>query len=74
VRIIGSGFSTKEPAGVFFNGLVVPARSMDGTELQVAVPAGAAVGPIPLIVGTEGGFGMAPKPFIVRPAVVPAPR
>jgi hypothetical protein len=75
VRITGTGFNTKEPAFVLFNGLPAPAVPAGATELVVTVPAGAAIGATPVVVFTGKGFGMIPKPFIVqRPlAAPPAP-
>ena len=66
VTLAGAGFSTIGPNFVLFDG--VPARAVlsGAAELQVTVPAGAAPGPIRLVVGTTNGIGMAPKPFIVR--------
>jgi hypothetical protein len=66
VTLAGAGFSTSGPNFVLFDG--VPARAVlsGAAELQVTVPAGAAAGPVRLMVGTTNGIGMAPKPFIVR--------
>jgi IPT/TIG domain len=68
VRISGTGFSASGQNFVMFGGLdvAVPAVSTTGTELVVTVPAGAPIGPVPLLVGSDKGFEMAPKPFIVR--------
>ena len=68
VRISGTGFSTSGQNFVMFGGLdvAVPAVSTTGTELVVTVPAGAAIGPVPLLVGSDSRHGMSPKPFIVR--------
>ena len=68
VRISGTGFSASGQNFVMFGGLdvAVPAISTTGTELVVTVPAGAAIGPVPLLVWSDRGFGMTLKPFIVR--------
>jgi hypothetical protein len=68
VRISGTGFSTSGQNFVMFGGLDVaaPAVSTTGTELVVTVPAGAAIGPVPLLVGSDTRVGVSPKPFIVR--------
>jgi hypothetical protein len=68
VKIAGTGFSAAEPPFVLFNGVPVPAVALSTTELTFTVPAGAAMGPVLLVVGTEKGFAMSPMPFIVRAA------
>lgn len=66
VKIAGTGFSTTQGNFVLFNGFAVGAVSASATELVVTVPAGAAIGPVPLIVGSAKGFATSPMPFIVR--------
>ena len=66
VTIAGTGFSATGPNFVVFDGMPALAVLAGAAELQVTVPAGAAPGPIRLVVGTTNGIGMAPKPFIVR--------
>jgi hypothetical protein len=68
VRISGTGFSTSGQNFVMFGDLdvAVPAISTTGTELVVTVPTGAPIGPVRLLVGSDNGFEMTPKPFIIR--------
>ncbi len=63
---MGTGFSITGQHDVRFNGLPAAATWVSATELVITAPDSAAIGPVLFLVGTEKGFAMSPKPFIVR--------